>query len=399
MDFKYKAKNKEGREIKGIVTSLDQKAASMALREQGFFVIDIAAKSKKLDFDKFFIKKVTLKEKIIFTQQLAMMIRSGLSITEALEALKEESENKNFSQQIDKIISDVKGGTNLSAALAMHPQIFNDIYINMTKAGENSGKLDLVLERLAEQLEKDYELTRKIKGALYYPMFVLVALVVVLALVITIIIPQLKNVFDDAGIELPLLTRIIIGISNVLRSHGVYILVIIVGLGILLTKATKKGNGRLMKDRMMLKIPVIGNLLEKSYISRFTRTFSSLVSSGMPVIDAMEVASDVIGNEVYQKEITILKEEIKNGKSISVTLKSSHLFPKMVGQLSTVGEKSGNLDEVFDKTADFYDRDIDSITANLSSLLEPVLMVIMGIGIGLVIISILQPIYGLVNAI
>lgn len=400
MEFLYKAKNKAGRLIKGAIASPDSKAASVALSDQGLFVINISEKKvNSLGFEKLFQRKTNLKEKIIFTQQLAMMIRSGLSLVEALEALRDEMENKQFSKEIDEIISDIKGGTTLSLALSKHPQSFNEIYINMTKAGENSGKLDLVLERLAMQLEKDYELTRKIKGALYYPFFVLIVLVVVLALVITIIIPQLKNVFDDAGVDLPFLTRMLIELSNILKQYGLYIAALSTALVIALVRLTKQGSGRVLKDKLILKIPIIGNLLEKSYISRFTRTFSSLVSSGMPVINAMEVSSSVIGNVVYEKEISKLKEDIRNGKSVSSTLKSSLLFPKMVGQLSTVGEKSGNLDEVFDKTADFYDRDIESITANLSSLLEPVLMVIMGIGIGIIIISILQPIYGLVNAI
>lgn len=399
MKYTYKAKDKGGKLARGTIEAADEKTAIQSLKDTGLFVIDLKASKKSVFGGALFQKRVSLKDKIIFTQQLAMMIRSGLSITEALEALKQEAQNQYFAGQIMEITATVKGGTPLSDAFGKFPDTFNDIYINMTRSGESSGKIDAVLDRLANQLEKDYELTRKIRGALAYPLFVVFVLIIVMILVITIIIPQLKIVFDDAGVELPLLTRIVIAISNGIRQYWPIILgiLIVIGGGIFWQLKTKKG--RNIYDKTIVKVPVFGDLLKKTYVSRFARTFSSLVSSGLPIIDSINVSSRVIGNSVYESELAKISDEVRNGKQISDSLRSSHVFPLMLGQLASVGEKSGNLDEVFAKIADFFDRDIENITANLSQLLEPVLMVFMGIGIGLVIVSILQPIYGLVNAI
>lgn len=398
MQFTYKAKNAKGAITKGVVEGNDSASASLALREQGLYITEIKS-FKKTGLSLAFNQKVQLKDKIIFTQQLAIMLKSGLSIIDALEALKEETTNKYFAGEIDKIILDTKGGLSFSQSLSKHPKIFDDIFVNMVKSGEESGKIELTLNRVAHQMQKDYELKRKIKGALAYPAFVLIALVAVLILVIVVIIPQLKLIFDDAGIPLPALTRAIIAVSFFLKSYGLYLLAFLVISAIFVNRFAKTASGRLAFDQMKLKIPVIGQLLKKTYISRFTRTFASLTASGLPLVEVFEVTSKVAGNVIYEKEIADMAEKIKSGHSISSTLKESEIIPKMVGQLSAVGEKSGNVDEVFDTLADFFDRDIDAMTSNLSTMLEPVLMVIMGVGIGLIIVSVLQPIYGLVNAI
>ncbi|MFA4995950.1 MAG: type II secretion system F family protein [Patescibacteria group bacterium] len=402
MQFTYKAKDTKGNISKGVIEAEKSSSASLSLRERGLFVTEIKTKSGEgfsLPFKIPFKKKVQLKDKIIFTQQLGIMLKSGLSIIDALESLKEETTNSYFESEISKVMFDTKGGAPFSKALAKHPDIFNDIYVNMVKSGEESGKIEIVLNRLSVQMQKDYELNRKIKGALAYPAFVLVALVGVLALVMIIIIPQLKLIFDDAGVALPILTRTIIKLSFILKNYGLYILAVVIAIIISIIQFNKTPSGKLTIDKIKIKIPVIGPLLKKTYVSRFTRTFASLTASGLPLVEVFEVSSKVVGNVIYQKEIAAMAEQIKSGHSISSTLKASMLMPKMIGQLSSVGEKSGNVDEVFDTLADFFDRDIDSATANLSTMLEPILMVVMGAGIGVIIVSVLQPIYGLVNAI
>lgn len=399
MEFTYKAKTNKGELIKGEIEAKDQDSACTLLREKSLYIIDIKTKKGGIDLKNLFNKKVGIKEKIIFTKQLGVMIKAGLSIIEALEALSDETENKNFSKLIDQMISDIKGGIPLSAALRKHPKVFSEIYINMVKSGEESGKLELVLSRLTKQLEKDYDLNRKVKGALAYPTFVMFALIAVMVLIMTLIIPNLKTIFDDAGVELPLLTRIIMGMSFFLKNNIIMILIAVFVLMFLLFWYTKTKTGKRNKDFLVVRIPVIGALLKKTYYARFTRTFASLTASGLPLVDVFNVASNTVGNVYYKEEIARMAEKIKTGREISTTLKDSKLMPKMVGQLATVGEKSGNLDEVFDTLADFYDRDVETATATLSTMLEPILMVVMGVGIGLVIVSVLQPIYGLVNAI
>ena len=398
MQYSYKAKNTEGKVVKGIMDAENEVIAQNVLREKDLFILEIKG-TKEQPFEKYFKKKIAIKDKIIFTEQLGIMIKSGISIVDGLRALEEETENKNFAIIIKKIISDIEGGSPFSKALEKHKEAFSEIYVNMVKSGEQSGKIDLVLVRLSSQLEKEYELKRKIKGALAYPIFVLFALVAVMVLVITYVIPQLKAVFDDAGVSLPLLTRILINISVFLQKDGIYVLIIVILLAVSIIQFRKTISGKKVFDTLLLRIPIFGMLLKKSYMAQFTRTFSSLVASGLPLMDVFKVAGGTIGNVLYEKEIEKMAEEVKAGQPISSTLKKSKLMPKMVGQLAAVGEKSGNIDEVFDTLADFFDRDVDNITSNLSSLLEPVIMVVMGVGIGLVIVAIYQPIYGLVNAI
>ena len=400
MQYIYTAKNQESKTNKGIVEARNSSEAVASLRENGLFVVDIKEASNKNNFKKsLFKKKVQLKDKIIFTKELAMMIKSGLSIVEALEALSQEATNKNFSEVISSMITGVKGGNSLSSELEKHPDIFPEIYVNMVHAGEESGKIEIVLERLTVQLEKDFDLSRKIKSALAYPAFIMVALVAVMVLVMVVIIPQLKLIFDDAGVELPALTRGIIAISNFLKTKGLFLLIacIIIFFGIFY--ASKKPYGKKCIDQLVVRIPIIGAILRKTYLSRFTRTFSSLAASGLPLMDVFKISSATIGNSIYENEINKITDKVKNGLQISEALKESSLFPTMVGQLTKVGEKSGNIEEVFDQIADFFDRDIDEATGNLSTMLEPVLMAFMGIGIGLIVVSVLQPIYGLVNAI
>ena len=399
MKFKYKAKNNEGETIKGVLESNSHDEAASLLKEKRLYVVDLKEEGTKSQFEKIFQKKVTVKDKIVFTEQLGIMIKSGLSIIEALEALQEETVNKYFGSQIAEVIVDVQGGTPLSKALEKHQDSFSEIYISMIKSGEESGKLDVVFQRLSVQLGKEYDLTRKIRGALAYPVFVLVALVIVMIIILTFVIPQLKLIFDDAGVPLPLLTRAVMGLSMIIKNYGIYIFAFLAIIVVLLIRFKKTEKGKHIYDSLIIKLPVFGTLLKKTYMARFTRSFAALISAGLPLLDVLRVTGNTIGNVLYKKEIENMTVSIKSGQPISQTLKKSPLFPKMIGQLAIVGEKSGSLDEVFDTLANFFERDVDNITSNLSALLEPILMVVLAVGIGLVIVSVLQPIYGLVNAI
>lgn len=398
MQFSYQARNTEGEIVKGNIEANDEPSAISSLRSKGFYISKINSKTDRT-ISKIFSKKTGLKDKIIFTQQLGIMIKSGLSVVDALKALKDETSNKKFSEQIANVISDVKGGLALSKAMEKYPDSFDDVYVNSVKAGEKSGKVDMVLIRLAKQLEKDYALTSKVKGAMIYPAVILTALIAVVVLVLIFVIPELKAVFDDVGVPLPLLTRIVLGISSFLQNYFIYILAVCIGIFFALRYYSKTDNGRHLFDRLKLKIPVLGGLYKKTYMAKFTRTFASLSSSGLPLLDIFKSSRDVVTNVIYQDAIDEMTKKIENGESISKVIKDSPLFPSMIGQLSTVGEKSGNIDEVFDSMANFFDKEVDNITNNLSTLLEPILMVVMGVGIGLLIVAVLQPIYGLVETI
>ena len=399
MHFFYKAKNSNGQSTKGEIEASDETSAITVLRDNGLFISDISQKSEKTSVFSFLNRTASLKDKIIFTQQLGIMIKSGLSVVEALEALADETTNKKFSAEIKDIISDIKGGSELSTALSKHPRIFNQVYVNTIKSGEKSGKVDEVLSRLSIQLEKDYDLTSKLRGAMIYPLVVLTALVAVMILVLVVIIPQLKVIFDDVGVPLPILTRMVISLSTYLRKYFVFFVIGVVIIVILIKLWGRTDTGRHIIDRVKLKIPVLGNLAKKSYMAKFTRTFGGLSSSGLPLLDIFKTTRDIVDNVIYRDAIDEMTKKVEVGEPISKVIKDCPLFPGMVGQLAAVGEKSGSIDVVFNSMANFFDKEVDNISTNLSTLLEPVMMIFMGAGIGLLIVSVLQPIYGLVNAI
>lgn len=399
MHFTYKARNGEGQVVKGEIESADEAGAILALRQNGLYISSISAKTENKFNAMAFLNKTSLKDKIIFTQQLGIMIKSGLSVVEAMKALADETTNKKFAAEINEVISDVKGGTQLSEALSKHPGTFDTVYIHTVRSGEKSGKLEEVLARMAVQLEKDYELTSKVRGALIYPIFVMVALVAVFILILVGVIPELKKIFDEMDVPLPAITRAILALSTFMQQNIILMIVILIVVIVGLKLIGRTAPGRRFYDQIKMRIPVLGNLTKKSYMAKFCRTFAGLSAAGLPLLDIFKTSKEVINNVIYQESISVMTKKVESGEPISKVLKESPLFPAMVGQLASVGEKSGSIDTVFETLANFFDREVDNITANLSQMLEPVLMVIMGVGIGILIISVVQPIYGLVNVI
>lgn len=395
MEYQYIARDKKGTQSRGFLDSPDKASAITLLKKSGLFVIDLS--EKRTEF-KLFRRRLSGKDKIIFTKQLSIMIKAGLSIFEALKSLEEETSEKYFKEILNKLVQEVEGGSPLSTALLHYTDSFGDVYVNMIKAGEKSGKVDLVLERLSIQLEKEYDLNRKVKGALAYPAFVFCAMIVVIVLITVIVMPQLKIIFEDSGVALPATTRTIIALSNFIQNHGIYLGIGLVIFGILIWRLAKTTPGKIAMDTIVLKIPIVSLLLKRSYMARFTRTFSSLAASGLPLIEVFRASGGVIGNSLYIREIEGMAKGVENGEAVSHVFNSSRLFPKMVGQLALVGEKSGCIDDVFESLAEFYEKDVEAITGNLSTMIEPILMVVIGACVGFVIISVLQPIYGLINA-
>lgn len=399
MHFTYKARDGEGKIIKGEIESADEAGAVSALRENGLYISAISEKTESKFGNIAIFNKTSLKDKIIFTQQLGIMIKSGLSVVDAMKALADETTNKKFAAEINQIISDVKGGTSLSESLAKHPRTFDTVYVNTVRSGEKSGKLEEILARLAVQQEKDYELTSKVRGALIYPTFVLCALIAVFVLVLVGVIPELKKIFDEMDVPLPATTRAIVALSTFMKNNIILMVIALVVIIVALKLFGQTPSGKRIFDQIKMKIPVLGSLTKKSYMAKFCRTFAGLSAAGLPLLDIFRTAKDVINNVIYQEAIEAMSKKVENGEPISKVLKESPLFPSMVGQLASVGEKSGSIDAVFETLANFFDREVDNITANLSQMLEPILMVIMGVGVGILIISVVQPIYGLVNVI
>lgn len=399
MHFNYKARDKEGRVVTGEVEASDETGAVSSLREKGLYISTITASNSKKGILPQIFNKVAVKDKIIFSQQLGIMIKSGLSVIEALEALKGDTSNKNFSKVINDVISDVKGGSPLSAAFEKHPEIFDPVYTSTIASGEKSGRLDDVLASLTVQLEKDYALSSRLRGAMVYPIFVVVIMIVMVFIILIFIIPQLKLVFEDSGATLPLVTRSVIALSEFVKKWVIYIIIGIVALIFAIRTFGRTTSGRHLLDLVKIKLPVFGNLNVKTYMARFARTFSGLNKSGLPLLEIFRTSKFVINNVIYQDEIDKMIKKVEVGEPVSKVLKDCKYFPSMVGNLVSVGEKSGSLDVVFDTIANFFDKEVENITNNLTALLEPVLMVVMAVGVVFIILAVLQPIYGLMNVI
>lgn len=401
-EYSYKARDISGVLKTGEITANSEENAAELLQQHKLILTKLTEKkaggfdaSKALKA----LNRVTAKDKVIFTRQLGTMIKSGLPIVQALHILADQTTNKRFREVIIDLSAGVEGGGTFSASLAKYPQYFDRVYINLIKSGEASGQMDEILERLASQQEASYRLAGKVKGAMMYPAFVIFALVAATFLMMIVVIPPLKAIFTDAGAKLPLPTRLLIGASDFTRAYWWALIIAGIGLIIGLRKGLKTDGGHLFWDRLKLKMPIFGNLFKKIYVSRFTRTLAALESGGVPILEALSIVSESVGNVVYEKALKDAGKEVESGVPLSQPIRANPIFPPMVPQMINVGEQTGNLDEVLNKLADFYDEEIDNIVKNLTTLMEPLLMVVMGIAVGGLLIAILMPIYNLGNVI
>ena len=398
--FTYTLRNPEGKTNRGTVQAPGLTEAIAQVTKLGGMVMDVQESHPKNNSKfSFLAGRVSLKDRIILTEQLAVMLKAGITLVQALKSLEEESSSKALAAVLGQIVADVEGGTSFSIALARHPKVFSEIFVQMVKSSEKTGNLADILAKLTDQQQKEYELKGKVTGALIYPAIIMTLLVAVIIMVITFIIPKISSLFTESGAQLPLSTRMLLATSNFL-VHDWYIAVgVVVAFigGFRYMVSTTKG--RFFWDGFKLKIPVLGNFMKKSYMARFAQSFSSLAKSGIPVLEIFKVLKGVVGNSVYEQEIDKIAADVENGIKVSVAIRKSKYFPSMVGQLVSVGEQSGDLAEIFRVLGEFFEKEVDSMAKNLSTTLEPVIMIIMGVVIGFILVSVLQPIYGLVNAI
>jgi len=400
-NFEYKAKNKKGKQIEGTIEATTEAIAIETLQKKGNFVIGLKKKSELKTFaglEKFF-QRVPLKEKIMFTNQMAVMVKSGLAINDALKTVLSQIENKKLRDALNDVQQDVNSGISFSSALAKHPKIFNETYTKIIESGEKSGRLDKVLIKLSKDLEKDYDLIGKIRSALMYPVFILLVLVIIMGIVLVFVMPQLKNLFDEVGVPLPLPTRVILILSEIVMNYWWLLIAVGIGGWLLLRKYLSTDKGGYLFDSVKLKAPVLKTVLLNIYMSRFARSLSSLTAAGIPMLDVLETTKDVMGSKVFEKEMEDIIKKVESGSKVSQALKESTHFPPVVVQLVAVGEKSGQTEYVLKNLSQFLEREVENTTKNLTSLLEPVLMVILGVGIAVVIASVIMPIYGLVQVI
>jgi type IV pilus assembly protein PilC len=336
---------------------------------------------------------------VIYTRQFATMINSGLPLVQSLDILAKQSENKALKKCIEQVLYDVESGQTLADALRQHPKIFTQLYVNMVAAGEAGGILDTILLRLAVFLEKADALKRKIKGAMIYPSVILAVAVGAVAVLLMFVIPVFQDMFEQAGIALPGPTQFVIGASALLQERWYMFLGAIIAGGVFLQQYYKTNNGQLVLDRLLLNFPILGNLQRKAAIARFTRTLGTLVSSGVSILDGLEITARTAGNRVLHDAIMESRSSIAGGETISEPLKKSGVFPPMVVQMINVGEQTGGLDEMLTKIADFYDEEVDAAVEALLSALEPIMIVFLGTIVGGMIVAMYLPIFDMVNAV
>jgi len=400
--FDYTIKTSTGELRSGQIDASSAEAASEMLtkdREDVYITSLKEEKEKPLGGRSIFSVRVSLQDKLFFVQQLAIMIKSGLSITSALRSLRDQTKKKALKKIFDEILTDVKGGQSLSSALFKHPELLDKVYIQVISSGEKSGKLDKILLKLAKDIEKSYDLRGKIRSALIYPIFLVVVLIIVTIIVLVTIVPQLKNMFEDVGVALPITTRLLIGMSDTITKYWWLTLLILIIIGAAIWQYSKTEGGRKVIDTIKIKLPIFGILNQKVYMARFVRTLNTLISAGMPILDVFKTLENIVGNSIYQKEIAQARVKIEAGYPISSALKESKYFPPVVPDLISVGEKSGNLNFVLTNLTRFFERDVDTMSKNLATLLEPLMMVIMGVGVAFIVASVIMPIYGLVQVI
>jgi len=395
--FEYVGKTLSGSEVSGEIAARSQEEVRRILRRKRVLVTEARAKPREIHLH--IRRGVKSTEISRMARQFATMIEAGLPLVQSLEILSDQATSPALKDALSDVRERVQSGSTLAEALGKHPKIFDELFVNMVEAGEVGGALDTILLRLATYREKVDALRRKIKGAMYYPAVISVVAAGATLFLITFIVPVFAKLFEGFGAELPLPTKLVMAISGIIRSNILLGIVILIGLGIGYRYLAKTPSGRLAIDRFKLKIPIMGNLLRKSIIARFSRTLGTLLNSGVPILDALEITAKTAGNKVIYNAIRRAVTAIAQGDTIAQPLQDTGVFPPMVVQMISVGEKTGGLDEMLEKVADFYEDEVDAAVDALTSIIEPVVIVVMGAVIGFVLISMYLPMFDLIGAI
>ncbi|HSB80573.1 MAG TPA: type II secretion system F family protein [Candidatus Methylomirabilis sp.] len=396
--FVYSGRTRGGQTLTGEMEAANREAVVAKLRTQQIIATSVRAKAREIVIPGFG-GGVTEKDIVVFTRQFATMIDAGLPLVQCLEILASQQENKVFKKTLMDIRQSVEGGSTFAAALKQHPKVFTSLYANMVEAGEAGGILDTILNRLAQYMEKAMGLKKKVKSAMVYPSTIITVAVVVVIFLLVFVIPTFKSMFEGFGATLPLPTQIILEMSRLVRLYFLYGVAVIVGLVFGIKWWYGTTGGKTAIDTFLLKTPVFGILIRKVAVAKFTRTLGTLISSGVAILDGLDITARTAGNKVVEAAVLKTRASISEGKTIAEPLKESGVFPPMVVQMIAVGEQTGALDAMLSKIADFYDEEVDNAVANLTALLEPMLMVFLGIVIGGVVIAMYLPIFKLVTVV
>jgi type IV pilus assembly protein PilC len=398
MQFKYQAKNSMGTLLEGVVVAEDQSHAENLVQDSGLTILSMSVVEESI-FEKLwpFGKSVPAKEKVLFSRQLATLIGAKVSILQSLRILEEQVSNNYLKTVIQETITSIEGGNSFSLSLNRHPEVFSNVYINVVHTGELSGSMDKSLNYLADQIEKDYDLTSKVKSAMTYPLFILSALVAVGSLMFLFILPKLTEILAQQGGTLPVITRVLISFTDYFQHYWWTFFLAGGIIYFLLRYYITTPLGRLLFDRLKITAPIIGPIFERIYVARFSRNLSTLVLAGIPIIKALEVVSELVNNVIYRDIIRESATRLANGRSIAESLSGHKEIPIIVTQMIQVGEQSATLTDILQKLASYYEKEVDSKIGTLTTLMEPIIMLILGLAVGILVAGILMPIYNLAS--
>jgi len=396
--YHYKAKDKAGHSIEGIVDAATMDEAASILIERKFTILDLTLQPKQdlmASLNAIFFKKIPVKDLVIFFRQMAVVLDAQMPLVKALRILIKQTKNENFRSIINELANEVDGGSALSIAMESYPEVFSKFFVNIIRSGETSGRLSEVMNYLADQKEKDYDLESRVKGAMMYPAFIVVVLLIVAFIVVAFVVPNITAVLVESGAELPLITKMLIGFSNIVRSYWWLIIMIVIAMIGAYMYESRTPSGKALIDKLQLRIPIFGKVFRNIYIVRICRSFATLVKGGVPIAVSLAIVREVVDNAVYEQVLSEASRSVDEGNQISESFMQSSDIPSIVSQMISVGEETGKLEEILERVADFYSREIDSVVRNLSTLLEPIIMVFLAVAVGIFVAAVMLPMWQL----
>ena len=395
--FVYRAKDSTGEDRTGEIEASDLHGAVVTLRKKGLIVIKVSPHLGQENFLTRFLNRVSFSDLVSVTRQLATMVGAGLVLSDALDILSEQQEHKKLGKVLSEVSSDVKSGLTLAQAFGKHPEVFPSLYVNLVKSGEASGKLDEVLLKMSDSLEKEREFKSRVRGAMVYPVIVITMMGMVMLIMVTFVMPRLTSLYKQSSIELPLPTKILIGISDFIIGFWWLIIALVVIGVVIFRRWVHSPSGSLIFDSLVLKIPLVGKIITSVTLTNFCRTFGLLIGSGIPLLDSINIVADVTTNTSFKTALKQAYEGVAKGLSFS-SLLNANIFPKLVPQMVKVGEETGKVDEIFYKLASYFESESDNMVKNLTVAIEPVVLVILGVGVAFLVIAVILPIYKLTTS-
>lgn len=402
MLFNYEAITIEGERKVGSVEAINKDLAIAAIQKRGYIVSSLVESSKRkgiLDLTFFEKKNIPMKDIVMMSRQMSTLFESQISALKAFNLIAENTTNKKLASILNEVAEDIKSGVYISVALSKHKEAFSDFYVNMVKSGEESGKLTQVFTYLADYLDRQYQLTSKTKNALIYPSFVIGIFIIVMVLMFTFIVPKLASIIAESGTEIPFSTKMIIAVSNLFVDYGIFLLGIVIGLSVYVIRYSKTPAGRLYFDKLKITLPIVKNIYSKLYLSRISDNMDTMLSASIPIVRAIELTSAVVGNLVYEKILKDIADSVKSGSSLSLAFGKHQEIPSIMSGMIKVGEETGSLGNILKTLGRFYSREVNDAVDTLVSLIEPIMIVMLGLGVGVLLSSILLPIYNIAGGI